>query len=318
METLKPTPIELPPPGDEASMLAFYLEGIPLVQIARALRVGIPTVLDFIREEDVRACIQQYEESIERQTRLFALGSRIPAMATLREVCASQGSLAERRRAASDLLRQSHAADKPAKGRRFGRTAHNTPTPEKFMPNPDAPCSPDIPREVRPLEPYEMTLDLNFKPPADSQPPSSTTDGSSTELDQPPASEPDRTPIQSESPTPTPAPTPAQTAAQIESAPQTEGSFIAEEHTASWHAFDREEPISTAPSPETHAATPNHTQSAPEIEEQPLEPQPIEPQRVEPRPLLVRQPPTGTPSPYDSFCAREVSTPLPDAVPVAA
>lgn len=170
MDAIKPAPIEIPPPRDDAALLAFYLEGVPLVQIARALQVGIPTVLDFIRRNDVRECIEQYEECIEQQTRLSALASRIPAMATLREVCASEGSLAERRRAASDLLRQSRAADKPAKGRRFARTLHKTPNPEAFHPNPNIQEMPDIEISAHATEDSGFDLPPEISPPLASVP----------------------------------------------------------------------------------------------------------------------------------------------------
>jgi len=301
MEAHKPTQIEMPPPADEASMLAFYLEGVPLVQIARALQVGVPTVLDFLRNPDVRACIEQYEESIEQQTRLCALASRIPAMVTLREVCASQGSLAERRRAASDLLRQSRAAEKPAKGGRFNRTAHNTQAPEKFIPKLDIEPLSEVPRHVRPPEPRKRTqgvspkpsADPNIESPVDSQPsPIATNSPSENVRGQPstPVSHPDQVPL--------------------------EGSFTAHDHTASWHAFERIDPdpsanlISTSMPP-----TPDAASQAPAQTDQPIN-EPIDPP-IE-RPLLVQQPPTRISSPYDSICPPEISSPLPDAVPVAA
>lgn len=301
----------MPAPCDQANLLAFYLEGVPLVQIARALQVGIPTVLDFIRNKEVCECIQQYEESIERQTRIFALASRIPAMATLREVCASEGSLAERRRAASDLLRQSRAAEKPAKGQRFTRTVHSTPNPEKFIPDPNAPFAPDIPTHVRPLEPYEMTLNVPNPAPANSQ------------ISAPIATESPREHFNEQSSTPIS--DSAQDSAKAErkdsceepvrvsASSASQGSCTAHDHTASWHAFDCVEPDQAAANFNAES-TPTTPHAASHVDIQPD--QPIE-QAVE-RPLLVRQPATRIPSPYDSICAPEISTPLPDAVPVAA
>jgi hypothetical protein len=289
-------------------MLAFYLEGIPLVQIARALQVGIPTVLDFLRIPEVLACIEQYEESTERQTRLCAIASRIPAMATLREVCASEGSLAERRRAASDLLRQSRAAQKPAKGQRFGRTAHSTPNPDKFIPNPDAPFAPDIPTHVRPLEPYEMTPDLPKQAPITSHPSAPIAADSPSEHinDQPSASVSESSQASTTDLLKHSLEEPVQDS--VVSALQ--GSFNAHDHTASWHAFDRVEPNPPASDLDS-PSIPEASNGAPHVQPQP------DAQAVE-RPLLVRQPPTRIPSPYDSICPPEITSPLPDAVLVAA
>jgi len=303
MEAPKPVPIEMPAPCDEASMLALYLEGVPLVQIARALQVGIPTVLDFIRTREVRECIEQYEESIERQTRLFALASRIPAMTTLREVCASEGSLAERRRAASDLLRQSRAAEKPAKGQRFNRSPHRTSTPDKFMPNPDIEPLPEVPAHSRLFEPYELNADLNsvlnVNSPVDSQ------------TSPPIASTSPREILQNQ--TSTPASNPDQAPAP--------GSFVAHDHTASWHAFERNPlnspapNLSSVPIPQAAAAA-SHDQPQSEQLDEPQQPtNPPVNQSINPpaNPQVNR-----IPSPYDLICPPEISTPLPDAVPVAA
>lgn len=135
METPAPASSELPPPESQAAALALFLEGVSLVEIAGALHVDILTVLDFLDAPEARQCIEHYEECIETQARLCAKAARIPAMATLSEVCVSQGSLVERRRAASELLRQSRAAEKADKSRRTNRTEHRTPAPEKFEGN---------------------------------------------------------------------------------------------------------------------------------------------------------------------------------------
>ncbi|MBX3379707.1 MAG: hypothetical protein KF805_06405 [Phycisphaeraceae bacterium] len=292
MDAHKPTPIEIPPPRDEATLLALYLEGVPLVQIARALQVAVQTVLDFIRTDEARQCIQNYEECIERQTRLYAQASRIPAMATLREVCASEGSLAERRRAASDLLRQSRAAEKPDKGRRFNRTPHQTPTPESFLPNPNIEPLPVPPPQTRPhhtndLDANVLTAnelgahDLEAPPPAESRAKPPTPDRSEVDLVNiaisPQPSEPDQS--------------------------SAHGSFIAHDHTASWHAFQHDGPGDSAPDIEPLA-----DQAAPHATA-PIDP----PQIVTP----VSSPP-HIPSPFDAICPAEISSPLPDAVPVAA
>ena len=292
MDASKPTPIEIPAPKDEATLLALYLEGVPLVQIARALQVGVPTVLDFLRDPNIRERIEQYEESVAQQIRLSALAARIPAMATLREVCATDGALTERRRAAAELLRQSRAAEKPAKVRRVGQNAHSTPNPEKITPTPDAHPTPVFPGQARATSSAQSESD------------------SSSDTRQP------HTPISDPAPTHNPTHNrphdstraPVGDPAPIAAAP----SFPARDHTASWHAFDRVEPgPSASDAPSTPAPAPGtaahvHTQS-----DQPIE------QSVE-QPLLVKQPPTRIPSPCDSICAPAISPPLPDALPVAA
>lgn len=278
MDAIKPVPIEIPPPCDEAALLAFYLEGIPLVQIARALKVGIPTVLDFVRGKEVRECIEQYEECIEQQTRLFALASRIPAMSTLREVCASEGSLAERRRAASDLLRQSRAANKPAKGRRFARTLHKTPNPEAFHPKPDIRQMPDI----------VLTPDASVGPGFDSPPEISPPIARSEVLFESQSIEhaSDPAPLTTPSAPDSSAPAASTLASREPSQPTTHQS----------------EPEDSAPDadPVAHQSTARAAAN-------------LAPPRID---ALVSSPPP-IPSPFDIISPGELSSPLPDAIPVA-
>lgn len=110
-------PIMQPPPDNEAELLAMYLEGVPVVQIARALQVPVADVLAFLESEGSRRCIHQFESALATQTRLYALASRIPAMAVLREVCVTEGPIAERRRAATELLREHRASKKKTTSR---------------------------------------------------------------------------------------------------------------------------------------------------------------------------------------------------------
>lgn len=271
MDSPKPVPIEFPPPDSQATLLAMYLEGIPLVQIARALKVGVPMVIDFVRSPEVRECILQYEECLEVQTRLSALAARIPAMATLREVCATEGSPAERRRAASDLLRQSNAAAKPAQAKPSGRTPLRTSTPEALLPNPNIETPPEIPLPVQTVSPEE----LNVASPADSNP------SAPIEIDE--AKALFKAEAQMQEPPPAHAPDHASST-----------------HTASWHAFARDEPDRPIPDLNADSA--------------------IEPRPASPHPAPT---PAHIPSPYDlinpsQLSPTQISTPLPDAAPVAA
>ncbi|MBX3390208.1 MAG: hypothetical protein KF691_12240 [Phycisphaeraceae bacterium] len=270
MDAIKPAPIEIPPPRDEAALLAFYLEGVPLVQIARALKVGIPTVLDFVRGKEVRECIEQYEECIEQQTRLFALASRIPAMSTLREVCASEGSLAEKRRAASDLLRQSRAANKPVKGRRFARTLHKTPNPEAFHPNTDIEQMPDIEISAHASDVPGFDSPPEIPPPIASDASGDVFKAQSIEQTSDPAPLKDANQSAPDQP-----PVPTHQEAPGDSVPDSDS--VARQTTA-------------------HASTPF---DPPQITAPASFPPPI-------------------PSPFDIISPGELSSPLPDAVPVAA
>jgi len=234
MDSPKPVPIEFPPPDSQATLLAMYLEGIPLVQIARALKVGVPMVIDFVRSPEVRECILQYEECLEVQTRLSALAARIPAMATLSEVCATEGSPAERRRAASDLLRQSNAAAKPAQGKPFGRTPHRTSTPEAFLPNPNIEPPPEIPLPEQTLSPEA----LNVASPADSNP------SAPIEIDEAKAL--------------------FKVEAQMQELPPAHApDHDSSTHTASWHAFASDEPDPPSPNANPDSVAEPRAASAP-------------------------------------------------------
>ncbi|MGH7244463.1 MAG: hypothetical protein ACREJD_13715 [Phycisphaerales bacterium] len=301
MESLKPVQIEMPAPADEATLLAFYLEGVPLVQIARALQVPVQTILNFIRTEDSRAAIRDYEESIQHQTRLFALASRIPAMSTLREVCASEGSSAERRRAASDLLRQSRAAEKPAKGKLFTRTAHSTPNPESLLPNPNIKPPPEVTLRARPHQPSALSPDSQRDELA---PAPIANTAAHDQLESQPAAQ-----------------------ASDEARAPVHRSCTAHEHTASWHAFDHAD-LDAIASAHAPAAATNPVPSTSPPAELPLATsqahsqfaQPIEHPAANPASAPESASPTNSriASSFDLINPGELSNPLPDAVPVAA
>lgn len=289
----------------EATLLSMYLEGIALTQIARAFQVTVQDVVRLTQSDEALWHIEMYERAIWRQARFLGLAARVPAIAALSDVCSSDAPPAERRRSASDLLHQTRPA-KPTKSREPARSPkHNFATDEfinALEPLHDEPLSeeplaegllseellPEHPLAEEPLPEDPLTEDPLAEELLAADP---LTEHPLDRARSPEAAEFEPTEPSQLQPAP------------IDQDPITVHSSRA--HTATWHAFEDDETRPQSREPATAQSTPSPS-TTPRLQ--------TNPQQSD----TPTEPPTRAPSPFDTICPAQISTPLPDAVPVAA
>ncbi len=141
----------MPPDQRTPDILDYFLAGHSPSAIAHALKLPIGRLLETLKTPDARQAIADFEELLTIQARIAALAARIPAISTLQAICTGDFPPAERRRAATELMR---SASQPVAQVKSG---NQTP-----------PTDPDSPRHTHHTEPGKRQPHRHRDSPAES------------------------------------------------------------------------------------------------------------------------------------------------------